>query len=172
MIPAARKDSFAAQLADFSAKATALHLQVICQRLTVVGDIESAAMVLLRLVKQVGQQLFARRAARGDLDFLLEEHVLRGKNSHEIVNELPVKRAGIRAGIQDALTVEEEHLRFQGGNGGYRQRVHAGAGKGFAEELGRSNMRKDAAMSETIQPDDLYCAGEHHADVPRRIPLP
>ena len=98
MVFFAFQDLFLAQLADFGGQAAAVHFQIVCQFLPVIGDGEAVAALDFCLVQQVCHQFFPGGPFGGDLDLLIEYQVLGGHQPQKVEDDPAVESAGAGTG--------------------------------------------------------------------------
>ena len=98
------------KFADFHRHGASVNTKIIGKSLSVIGDRERAGFVLFGLYEQIGHQLFAGSSVGGDLDFLVENEILRCDHPKEIEDHPAVKGAGTGAAGCDTPAVDEHYL--------------------------------------------------------------
>ena len=78
MIFMALQDTLLAELADLSGHSTALHLQVISQRLPVEGNSKAIRTMIFCLPHQIGHQLFPGSTLARNFDLLAQLQIALG----------------------------------------------------------------------------------------------
>ena len=94
---------------DFRGQSASVHAQIVCQLLTIVWNREGVALLRFGFGKKKGNQFFSGRALGSDFDFLVIKNIFGSDDFHKIKNNLTVEGAGIIAGCQDAVAVNEQN---------------------------------------------------------------
>ena len=166
MIFAAFQHPFGAQTADLGTKAAALHKQVVGQLLPVKRDGKAGGTGILGLCRQIGQQLFPCGAPCGNAEAPVKSQVFLRHDLHQVEDQLPVKSAGVFAGVQDASAVQYHHRAVFRRRHVQRKGGEPCAGKAFAKQLAWARLSQNTAVAEIIRLLDTYRACQYKADIP------
>ena len=110
------QDPLPAQLTDLGGKSASIHLQIVRQLLSIIGDRKAVASLLLGGDVEVGHELISCRPLGGDLQLAVEHEILGGGLLHKVVNDAVVKGTGIATGTDDATDIDHEQDRVSGGD--------------------------------------------------------
>ena len=164
-------NAFLLQLADLGGQAASLNLQVIRQLLAVKGDIKTCALRLFGLEHQISHEFLPGGTPGSDLDLLVKHEVFGSDILHQIENHLLMEAAGIGAGVENAVTVDQHDFAGLICDDVHRNGRYLGAGKGLGEDFRGLNAGEDGSVPKVVDLHDLGGAGKNDADVSGRIAL-
>ena len=97
------------KLTDFRGQSASVHAQIVCQLLTIVWNRKGVTLMCFGFGQKKGNQLISGRTFGSDFDFLVIKNIFGSNYFHKIENNLTVESAGIIAGCQDAVAVNEQN---------------------------------------------------------------
>ena len=112
MILMTLNNSFFFQFPNFRGQTAAVDFEIVGKCLAIVGNIKAVAASLFGFLGQVGHDLIARGALGNDFYLLMEKDGFARKVLHHIEDQLLVKAAAIRAGMQNMAALDQHDLTW------------------------------------------------------------
>lgn len=157
-----------AHFAKLFGERAAVEVEIIGEGLTVEGDRKGTAPGLSRLVREVEQQPTPDGLGAGAEDALRQGKVFVEGDVEKIVVQhlLP---AALRVGCaEQAVEVEEQHLRVLVGDGVYHHRLGT-IGVGLGEDLPGRDVAQDTLVAPEVDVLDVDTAGQNDAQLMHRF---
>ena len=98
-------------------------------------------------------------------DALRELQVLGRAHGQQVLDELGVKRAGVRAGREHLADVQKQYLSVLRGGHADEQRFARDAGIGLGKHLAGADVAEQTVVAPDVVIADHGHAGEHHAEL-------
>ena len=98
-------------------------------------------------------------------DALRELQVLGRAHRQQVLDELGVKRAGVRARREHLADVQKQHLGVLRGGHADEQRLTRDAGIGLGKHLTGGDVAEQAVVAPDVVVADHGHAGEHHTEL-------
>lgn len=150
---------------QLAAHGAAVHAQIVGQLLAVVGDVKAVLPGAFHALGKVRHEPGANALRRRVQDALRELQILGRAHGQQVLDELGVKRAGVRAGREHLADVQKQHLGVLRGGHADEQRLARDAGIGLGKHLTGADVAEQTVVAPDVVIADHGHAGEHHAEL-------
>ena len=150
---------------QLAAHGAAVHAQIVGQLLAVVGNVKAVLSGALDALGKVRHEPGADALRRCVQDALRELQVFGRAHGQQVLNELGVKRAGVRARREHLADVQKQHLGVLRSGHADEQRLARDAGIGLGKHFARADVAEQTVAAPDVVVADHGHAGEHHAEL-------